>query len=81
MKCCARVPNKWFHFREGHTGTDHQCPMNAKRDGYCLRHHPSAMLPIQLAKFERLSRQLEETRAKIAHIRETQEAAAGINPS
>jgi hypothetical protein len=82
MKCIARVPNKWFHFQEGHTGADHQCPNKAKRDGYCHRHHPSNLLPIHQAKFDRLSRQLEETKARIEKIRAEQESAGeGINPS
>lgn len=61
-------PNKWYHERKFPGETHHPCHFNAKRDGYCFRHHPSDLRITLTIKRDRLTEQLAKVEAELAAI-------------
>lgn len=67
-KCKAVVENKWFHQRHYPGTTHHPCPFNAKRDGYCFRHHPADRARVLECRRVKLEAQLAAVNAELAVI-------------
>lgn len=77
-RCIARVANKWYHERKFPGTKDHACPFNAKRDGYCFRHHPQDRKRVLECKRVKLESQLAQVNAELAAVEPAEGAG---NPS